>query len=169
MKCLIVPDIHNHHVIAERIIEAIKPDKTIFLGDYFDDFNDTYAHICATAEWFRWSVDQKDRIHLVGNHDIHYWFSQNSGVRCSGYDQGKSVAINDFVKPEHWNKLQFFFVLDDWFITHGGIHPYWIDRTKYNDGKEVQITKSALIEKLKNGSIECKKHLTMFVLILIPL
>lgn len=160
-KTLILSDIHLKHVIAEKIISSVKPDKTVMLADYFDDFGDNYDQTCATAEWLAWSVNQPNRIHLLGNHDVMYMFPNNRNIRCAGYEDGKSVAINDFVKPEHWNKLQFFAVLDDWFLTHGGIHPYWIDKIKYNDGEEVQITKSVLIEKLKNDSIECKKHLTM--------
>jgi hypothetical protein len=160
MKCLIIPDIHNHHVVAENLITSISPDQTIFLGDYFDDFNDTYAHVCATAEWLAWSVNQPNRFHIVGNHDVHYWFPHNNDCRCGGFEIGKSQCINDFMKPEHWNKLKFFHVLGDWFLTHGGIHPYWIDPVKFRKDEPVRITKEALVKRLEHDSIDCVKQLT---------
>lgn len=101
-KALIIPDIHNNHFTAEKIIDFVKPNHTIFLGDTFDNFHDTYEEIANVAEWLSWSVTQKDRTHLIGNHDIHYYFADNKNVRRGGYDAGKSVIINNRVKPEHW-------------------------------------------------------------------
>ena len=40
-KTIIIPDIHNDYFTAEKIIKKENPDKIIFLGDYFDDFDDT--------------------------------------------------------------------------------------------------------------------------------
>src|SRR4051812_1832567 len=107
MKTLILPDVHNRHELVEKIIKSVKPDQTIFLGDYFDDFGDDPHIIAETAHWFTYSVNQKNRIHICGNHDIHYWFADNPHVRCSGYDQFKSIAVNDIVQLKDWEKLVF--------------------------------------------------------------
>ncbi len=40
-KTIIISDIHNDYFTAEKIIKKENPDKIIFLGDYFDDFDDT--------------------------------------------------------------------------------------------------------------------------------
>jgi predicted phosphodiesterase len=154
-KTLIIPDIHLAHERAEKIISLVKPDEIILLGDYFDQFDDTPEMVCDTAEWFQWSVNQPNRVHLCGNHDIHYWFQNNSDQRCSGYEQYKSIIINDIVKSKDWNKLKFFHVLDDWILSHGGVHPYWIDPVKFRNDEEVVITKDQLVSKLERDSKEC--------------
>jgi metallophosphoesterase superfamily enzyme len=110
-KILILPDIHNRWELAEKTINEIKPSKTIFLGDYFDDFNDTPQDISETAEWFKHSVHQENRIHLVGNHDTHYWFTTNKFLRCSGYEQYKSITINDILKKKIGKSLFSFITL----------------------------------------------------------
>jgi predicted phosphodiesterase len=44
-KTLIFPDLHSPQAPAiaavERTIEQENPDRVIFLGDYFDDWNDS--------------------------------------------------------------------------------------------------------------------------------
>lgn len=160
MKYLIIPDVHNHSDRAEKIIQHVKADQIIFLGDYFDDFNDTAHDVTETAAWLRWSVNQENRIHLCGNHDIHYWFKDNRDTRCSGFEQYKSVAINNILGPEHWNKLKFFHVLDDWILSHGGVHPYWIDANKFRNNESVEITQEELVKKLERDSKQCIKDLT---------
>lgn len=156
-KVLVIPDIHLAHDRAEKIISFVKPDEIILLGDYFDQFDDTPQMVCETAEWFHWSVNQKNRIHLAGNHDIHYWFKDNEDQRCSGYEQYKSIAINDIVRPEDWKQLKFFHVLDDWILSHAGVHPHWIDLIRDNKGLPIEITKDKLIKKLEMDSKECIK------------
>jgi hypothetical protein len=160
MKYLVIPDIHNNHTVAENLIAKVNPEHTVFLGDYFDNFDDTYEEVAETAEWLAWSITQKDRTHLMGNHDIHYCYADHSGVRCSGYDKGKSVVINNRVKPEHWKQLKFFANVGDWFLSHAGVHPYWIDPVKFLKEEQVTISKNALIKKLELDSVDCVKQLT---------
>lgn len=160
MKYLIIPDIHTNVDRAEEIIDSVNADMVIFLGDYFDDFGDDPESICNTADWLKWSLTEPNRVHLIGNHDIHYYFKDNTNVRCSGYEQYKSVAINNILKPEDWKKLKFYYVIGDWFLSHGGIHPYWIDATKSLNNEEVTIEKDALIVKLERDSIECLSELS---------
>jgi len=155
MKSLIIPDIHNNHTLAETIIGKVKPDHTYFLGDYFDNFDDTYEEIAETADWLSWSVYQKDRTHLMGNHDVHYRFAANSGIRCGGYEQAKSVIIENRVKPEHWKQIKFFAYVGDWLLSHAGIHPYWIDAGKLRNDEPVIISKDDLTKKLERDSIDC--------------
>lgn len=154
-KILIIPDVHLHHERAEKIISLVKPDLTICLGDVWDQFGDTREDVISTAEWFKWSVNQSNRIFLCGNHCLHYWFKDNKDISCSGFEQYKSVIINSIVKPEDWNKLKFFYVLDDWILSHGGVHPYWIDPVKFRNGEEIVITKEQLVAKLERDTKEC--------------
>lgn len=159
MNYLILPDVHTRWETAERIINhhANDVDKVVFLGDYFDDFYDTPQLASETADWFRHSINQPNRIHLCGNHDVHYWFKDCNEVRCSGYDQFKSIAINDIVTKDDWEKLVFFYVIDDtWLLSHGGVHPHWLN---INNEEGPTITLPQVVERLERDSKVCVKNL----------
>ena len=157
-KTLIIPDIHLRHEKAEKIISIVKPDKIVFIGDYFDDFNDTPAMVAETADWLHHSVNQENRIHLVGNHDIMYWFKNNSSLHCAGHEQYKSVTINDFVTSKDWEKLVFYYNLDNkWLLTHAGLHPYWINPSNFKRKEIMSYTLKQACSKLAIESIKAKK------------
>jgi hypothetical protein len=119
---LIIPDIHLRHEEAEKIIASVKHDEVIFLGDYFDDFGDNPDMFSETCAWLEFSVSKPNRIHLFGNHDIHYAFDYRS-VRCSGYDQWKYLLVQDSLPKTVWDKLKWYHVLDGtWLLTHAGLH-----------------------------------------------
>lgn len=158
MKYLILPDVHNRWEKVEKIIKSVKADKVIFLGDYFDDFGDNPQIIADVADWFHHSVNQKDRIHICGNHDLHYWFKDNRSMRCSGYDQYKSITINDFVTKDDWEKLKFFHILDGkWLLSHAGMHPSWIDYSSFKPNKISEFSLGLIKRRLTGESIEAKK------------
>ena len=125
-KTLIIPDIHNKHEIAEDIINAERPDLTVFLGDYFDDRGDGPKEAAATARWLADSLDHdSDRIHLIGNHDLHY-MSDNKNLRCSGFAEEKRDVIRSCgIK---WSNLKLYYWLNSgtrgpdtrWLCTHAG-------------------------------------------------
>ena len=161
MKYLILPDIHNRWEIAEKIIKSVKPDKTIFLGDYFDDFGDNPHIIADVADWFHHSVNQKDRIHLCGNHDLHYWFKDNKDMPCSGYEQFKSITINDFVTKQDWEKLKFFYILDNkWLLSHAGVHPSWVESAKFRKNPIVESSLEIIKGKLAYESTKARENST---------
>lgn len=123
---LIIPDLHHKWEIAEKIIKSVGPDQTIFLGDYFDSFDETPQMVFDMAEWLVQSVKDPTRIHLAGNHCMHYAFA-NRYFQCSGYEQWKYFHINDTVKRDTWDKLKHYHVLDNmWLLTHAGLHEYFI-------------------------------------------
>ena len=117
-KLIIIPDIHNKHNIAEKIIQKESPDRVIFLGDYFDDFGDTPEDAGDTARWLTESLQEKNRIHLIGNHDLNY-ITDNPDLRCSGYDSSKHKVIREYgIK---WDRLKLYFWVDGWLLTHAGL------------------------------------------------
>lgn len=119
---LIIPDLHHRWKIAEDIIASVKHDEVIFLGDYFDDFGDDPSMVEATCDWLNSSVKKPNRIHLMGNHDIHYAFVYRS-FQCSGYEQWKYFIAHDNVARETWDKLKWYHILDDmWLLSHAGLH-----------------------------------------------
>ena len=60
-KIILIPDIHNDYFTAEKIIKKENPCNVIFLGDYFDDFDDTVQDAINTAKWLKKSLKQKNR------------------------------------------------------------------------------------------------------------
>jgi len=159
MKYLIIPDVHNRFELVEKIINRVKPDLTIFLGDFFDDFHDNPLIIEEVACWFKESIHKKDRIHLCGNHDVHYWFKDNKKIRCSGYEDIKSIRINDIITTKEWEKLKFYYVLDNkWLLSHAGVHPSWVN-DNFSSSKLNFAKPSKVIGKLRRDSIEVVRKL----------
>jgi hypothetical protein len=147
MKTLIISDIHNRHHVAEHIIKNEKPDLTIFLGDYFDSYEDTADDVRSTAQWFHYSVNQPNRIHLVGNHDLPYWFPDNKYLDCPGFHRFKWLLVKESVTNADWEKLKFYHNLDNhWLLSHAGAHPTWVI-PGYKTGNR-PITDIGSLEKL---------------------
>lgn len=105
---LIIPDIHNHVETAEELAK-LYPDRTsVFLGDYFDNWNDWAGVARTTAEWLRHSLNQPNRIHLMGNHDLPYrWNSQT----CPGFTREKKEAISKVMRQADWEQILFYHVI----------------------------------------------------------
>lgn len=119
---LIIPDLHHRWHQAEKIISTVGADDIIFLGDYFDDFDDDAEMVRDTSEWLIESVKKPNRIHLFGNHDQHYAFPYRS-FRCSGYEEWKYFIIHDLVTKATWEKLKWYHVLEEkWLLSHAGLH-----------------------------------------------
>lgn len=141
---LIISDIHHKWETAEKIIKTVSPDQTIFLGDYFDSFDETPHMVRETADWLVNSVKNPSRIHGIGNHDLHYMHA-NQYFQCSGYEQWKYFHINDIVKRNTWDKLKHYHVLDNmWLLSHAGLHEYFIP----NEIKSLVNNKPKMFENL---------------------
>ena len=134
-KLVIIPDIHNKHRVAEEIIQREDPDRVVFLGDYFDDFGDTLEDAGSTSEWLARSLQQKNRIHLIGNHDLSY-MTDNPRLKCTGYSPGKHEVIRGHgIK---WDRLKLFCWAGDWLCTHAGLAREFYERQKVSRSDSVQ-------------------------------
>lgn len=115
---LIIPDIHQHLAIADRMLErggAEEVDRIVLLGDLFDDFYDTPAD---TANAARWLLAKRDRygeklVPLIGNHDLPYLESCQAAKEygylphgflpfngCPGYAKEKAAALLKATGPD---------------------------------------------------------------------
>lgn len=118
-KIVVIPDIHNKYDIAESIINAENPHQTVFLGDYFDSVGDDARTAEGTAAWLTGSLGRKDRVHLIGNHDLHY-MTDNPKFPCSGYTPEKRSAIARY--NIDWTRLRlYYWIQNDWLCTHAGL------------------------------------------------
>lgn len=120
MRTLIISDIHNRIVEAQIIIDNVKHDNIVFLGDYFDSFSDesNVEMVSQTAQWLNQSLKESNRIHLFGNHDL--WYSHGScQPYCAGNSEFKFFIIKQYLKD--WSKLKLHCWVDDWLCTHAGL------------------------------------------------
>ena len=136
-KILIIPDIHHKYEIAEDIIKRNKPAYTIFLGDYFDDFDDDDVNFTRnTAKWLEKSLLDKTRIHLIGNHDIQY-ISKNPSLKCSGFTRIKQSIIDQ--SNINWSKLLMYCWIDSsWLCTHAGLSYDFLLDIKKDGGEDIK-------------------------------
>ena len=115
-KVVIIPDVHDRYRRAEDLIAREDPDAVVFLGDYFDSHE--HGRPRGTAAWLKRSMEEPGRIHLLGNHDMHY-MSTNPELRCSGYDERVLKWIKDARVP--WGRAAPYCWVDGWLCTHAGL------------------------------------------------
>lgn len=136
VRILIMPDIHTKFKPAESIIEKECPDKTVFLGDYFDDFHETAEDTHNTAKWLAKSLEQQDRLHLIGNHDLHY-MTGNPEFQCSGFSEFKRCIIDSYSIP--WSKLVTHCYVGDHLCTHAGVSRQFFEEYATTNLEEFMI------------------------------
>jgi hypothetical protein len=118
MKTLVIGDIHNYTASVDRILKEVAYDKVIFLGDYFDNFNDTPADAAATAKWLKSNLYNPQFTFLWGNHDLPYAYPHYD---CPGFSIEKQQQVNKFMDNQDWQKLQFLVGEQEYWLSHAGI------------------------------------------------
>jgi hypothetical protein len=135
MKIICVPDIHqSNHWRKLLEIDLSKIDKIVFLGDYFD---------CWENEWPGQGENFKDIIQfkkstpdkidvLFGNHDTSYLLDE----RCSGYQPHKAKIIKNMIE----NSLEFMQIIavyENYIFSHGGVSCEWMRCAGIKDVNEI--------------------------------
>ena len=134
MKTLIFPDLHESlaTVVIDQIIECEAPDRVVFLGDYFDAYNDTPADAARTAQWLKTSLADPRRTHLIGNHDASYlWVCE--ATLCPGFTWEKEKAIRLVLGAQAARSFVFHTWVDGWLLTHAGLSSHWVPAGLYPD------------------------------------
>ena len=152
---LIVPDIHHDYETAEMIIDGVRPDATVFLGDYFDDFYDTPEDADNTAQWLKKSLRKKNRIHLLGNHDIHY-LTENISLKCSGY----SIEKHDVIRRFNFDisAMHVWCWVDDWLCTHAGVSLDFLNLLRANADEDIDTALGNSYDKMSDAGWEDASH-----------
>lgn len=131
---LAIGDIHNKWALAQTLVDKYLPThKIIFVGDYFDDFNDTPEEAEQTAHWLKSHLDNPNMIFLLGNHDINYHYKNirptPTGIdliySCAGYSVTKDAVINRVLSTDDWDKFKFAHKENGFWFSHAGFHPHW--------------------------------------------
>ena len=139
MKTLIISDIHHGVNRADCIIDEAKADRTIFLGDFFDMFDDTPADAARTAQWIRARIENHpEDVFLMGNHDVPYRWVMVPEFCCPGWTNAKWRATESILTPKHWNQFKLHHWepgptpdSNPWLFSHAGICE-WIFRPGYS-------------------------------------
>lgn len=120
---LIIGDVHHKVAEAERLIARHGGwgTKVLFLGDYFDTWGDGPAQAAKTAAWLAESVRKRDRVHLVGNHDLPYLFPDVPLLRCPGFSEEKRLAALPQLDTVR-ERLRLAHAEDGWLCSHAGVH-----------------------------------------------
>lgn len=145
MKTIIISDLHNRVDWVEPVLSSIQYDRVVFLGDYFDDFDDTVTDVKKVAKWLKRSLSKPNRIHLCGTHDMRYRFPNNPFIRVSGNFVEKSKEINHIITKKDWNKLKLYCCEQTFLLTHAGLHPYIVGTNDFR-----QIIKPATEKALQD-------------------
>jgi hypothetical protein len=125
-KTLIIPDLHGKSV-WKLVVHQEKPDRVVFLGDYFDSFD-----LTAVEQMYNFNeiIEYKEKkesevILLIGNHDYHY-FPEIGNKGYSGYQFGAATAIS-FLLKDNRKHLQMAYQFDDVLCTHAGVSSSFMD------------------------------------------
>jgi hypothetical protein len=122
---LVISDIHLGHKVVEEVLAKESYDSVVFLGDYFDQFGDTPEQNKETALWLKGSLQNSNRTHLIGNHDLNYCWKHEQ-LRCSGFSWQKLYAINGksyatgVLEKEDTDKLRPFCIENGVLFSHAG-------------------------------------------------
>ncbi|HTH46801.1 MAG TPA: metallophosphoesterase [Candidatus Limnocylindria bacterium] len=119
---LIIGDIHHQTNLADKALQGVAGayEKVVFLGDYFDSFFDSPQQMRTTCRWLRSSLAKPDRVHLLGNHDIAYFFAQHRQCRCPGHSTEKQQVFDQEMAGVPPNALQIAALVGEWLLSHAG-------------------------------------------------
>ena len=121
-RLFVCPDLHEARNLGdvEAAIRRERPARAVFLGDYFDQFDDTPDDAALTAIWLKSSLAQPNRVHLWGNHDLAYGCSEIQEAWCPGFTWEKCNAINAILSRDDWGKLKLAHWEDGFLFSHAG-------------------------------------------------
>jgi hypothetical protein len=149
MKTVIIGDIHGRSV-WKLIYEIEKPDRVIFIGDYFDSFDIKGADQLSN---FQDIIAFKEKgvcetILLIGNHDHHY-FPEVGDTGTSGYQHLFAPSIQ-YVIGENRHHLQMAYKMDEFLFTHAGVSSKFMDSVFGKGGWTVDTIENDLNEMFKH-------------------
>lgn len=123
MKTLVWGDVHNRIGILKKVLANYGDtfEKRIFLGDWFDQFNDNADQAKATALYLMELMEDPRNVFIEGNHDTSYRFA-NPVAFCSGFEWDKHRFIHSVMQHRHWEKFKLFEYEQGVLCSHAGVH-----------------------------------------------
>lgn len=145
MTTIVLGDTHGRS-FWKYIFEKEKPNRVIFIGDYFDSFDISCVHqIHNFKEIIAYAEDnpEVECVFLIGNHDHHY-FEAVGYSGTSGYQEGGRPMLIRQVLEEHKAKLQMAYMLDERILfTHAGVSETWLEQVGFGEVTDKNIKEIA--------------------------
>lgn len=148
MKTAVLGDIHGR-TLWKSVVEQEKPDRLIFIGDYFDSFDikgvdqiNNFQDIIAYKQ-----SGQCEVVMLIGNHDHHY-FPEIGNTGTSGYQTLLAPSIQ-FIIDENREHLQMAYQMGDFLFSHAGVSSVFMDNVYGAGGWKVESIADDLNEMYK--------------------
>jgi len=141
MKTIFIGDIHGRDIWKD-IVSQEKPDRVVFIGDYFDSF-DIKGPV--QIQNFKEIIEFKksgecEVIMLIGNHDYHYLRDRGNISQYSGYQHKYALEIG-YVLDQNKEHLQMAYMMENILCTHAGVSVEWLANSC--QVKEVEPSKIA--------------------------
>lgn len=131
MKTVVIPDLHGKSMWL-MVIEKERPQRVIFLGDYFDSFDISGAEQVRNFQKLMEYAEKHPEIEwvfLIGNHDYHY-FLEVGYTGTSGY-QGDMAATIGHLLEANKDKLQMAYQMDQYLFSHAGVGETFLRRNEF--------------------------------------
>ena len=128
MKTIVLGDTHGRSN-WKLAVHQDKPDRVIFIGDYFDSFEISGVEQIANFKeiiQYKETNPQVEVILLIGNHDHHY-FPEVGYTGTAGYQSGIAPSITQVV-DENRHHLQMAYGFGEYLFTHAGVSPVFMDQ-----------------------------------------
>ena len=128
MRTVVIGDTHGRSN-WKLAIHQEKPDRVIFIGDYFDSFElSGVEQIDNFKQIIQYKTDnpQDEVVLLIGNHDHHY-FPEVGYTGTSGFQRTLAPSITQVI-DENRHHLQMAYGFGDYLFTHAGVSPIFMDQ-----------------------------------------
>ena len=128
MKTLVLGDTHGRSN-WKLAVHQEKPNRVIFVGDYFDSFEISGVEQIANFKEiikYKETNPQIEVVLLIGNHDYHY-FPEIGYTGTSGYQNKIAPSITQVV-DENRHHLQMAYGFGEYLFTHAGVSPVFMDQ-----------------------------------------
>jgi len=147
LRTLIIGDIHNEIGRVDAVLAeyAGQCHSVIFLGDYFDSYGDGPAQMRESCLWLKDSLQNPNRIHLLGNHDVAYFINGHLQTNCPGHTAEKQAVFEEFRGSLALDAFAVAETLGPWLISHAGLPP------AHTKGKTPEELVKECAEELKNA------------------
>lgn len=133
-KTLVLGDTHGRSN-WKLAVHQDKPDRIIFIGDYFDSFDIPgidQIHNFKEIIHYKETNPQVEVVLLIGNHDHHY-FPEIGYTGTSGYQFGITPSITQVIDKNR-HHLQMAYGFGEFLFTHAGVSPVFMDQVFGEDG-----------------------------------
>jgi len=123
VKICALPDVHGSDNWRKASVLLDAFDKMIFLGDYFDAWENKWPSQMNNAKKIiQLKKEYPHKVFLCwGNHDTSYYLNE----QCSGYQLEHAADIEEFL-GNNKDLLESACVFDNWIFCHAGVSAAWM-------------------------------------------